>query len=138
MSIERCEQHNYRYDTDFLETCPRCLDEEAERLVNHSPSATPIPPPAMTELEQVRTDCERFYRTWDDDYNKLEAFVLQQRQAVWEVIATHIRLLKIANRKADIPNDDTERVREQMLSVDSELRRIEAWLQNQARKERGA
>ena len=28
MSIERCEKHGLNWDTDYLEECPECLDED--------------------------------------------------------------------------------------------------------------
>lgn len=31
MSIERCDRHDRRYDTDFVESCPACVDEGADR-----------------------------------------------------------------------------------------------------------
>ena len=33
MSIERCEKHSRHYDTDKVEECPLCLDEQVDALV---------------------------------------------------------------------------------------------------------
>ena len=30
MSIERCEEHDLHWDSDFMEECPRCLDAKVE------------------------------------------------------------------------------------------------------------
>lgn len=32
MSLERCDKHDYTYDTDFIENCPRCEHEQEAAL----------------------------------------------------------------------------------------------------------